>query len=293
MSNPLHETLTHPLTEQQLNFFNTFGYITLPSLMNDCIDQIMAGFERVWEANGGGHGGEAHDGKFRSSILPFPGQDPFLASLLDEPRIHDIAASILGDDFNYTGGDGNLYVGDTQWHSDGYSATRQPSIKIAFYLDPMDRETGALRVIPGSHRVGDVFADAVENGIMHKDYSPASMDNWGIRADEVPAIALETRPGDVAVFYHNTKHSAFGGSQRRRMYTMNFGMRYPEDRTEEFAEMISNEARFLTDTLYGPHMVENASPQRMVHLEQGLKHDHLLKARYAELMVQHAAPSRG
>ena len=35
------------------------------------------------------------------------------STLLDDPRIHDIAASILGDDFNYMGSDGNFYVGDT------------------------------------------------------------------------------------------------------------------------------------------------------------------------------------
>ena len=32
-------------------------------------------------------------------------------------------------------------------------------LKIAFYLDPVDRDSGALRVIPGSHRLdGDRFA---------------------------------------------------------------------------------------------------------------------------------------
>jgi len=43
-----------------------------------------------------------------------------LSTLLDDPRIHDVAASLLGDDFNYMGSDGNFYAGDTRWHSDGY-----------------------------------------------------------------------------------------------------------------------------------------------------------------------------
>jgi len=287
------ETLTHPLTPEQLTFFNTFGYITLPGLLDDCIDEVIAGFERVWESIGGGHDGQSHDGKQRSACLPFPGKDEYLATLVDNPKIHDIAACILGDDFNYTGGDGNLYVGDTQWHSDGYSGERLPSIKIAFYLDPMERETGALRVIPGSHFVGDRFADQVQDQIMTPDYQPSSISSWGIQPHEIPAVSLDTKPGDVAVFYHNLKHGAFGGSQRRRMFTMNFCERYPEERLDDFATMISHEARFITDTLYGPYMTQNISPERHVHLEQGLTQDHKLKARYAELVAENAVPSRG
>ena len=92
---------------------------------------------------------------------------------------------LLGDDFNYMGSDGNYYVGDTPWHSDGWhSGVRH--IKIAFYLDPLTRNTGCLRVIPGSHKIGDAFAEA-----LHKDVrnSPTT---WGIENKDVPAIALET-----------------------------------------------------------------------------------------------------
>jgi hypothetical protein len=281
------------LSNEQLTFFNTFGYLAFPGLLQDCADEIIAGFERVWASHGGGHAGQTHDGKQRSALFPFPGRDPFLASLLDDPRIHDIAASILGDDFNYTGGDGNLYVGDTQWHSDGYDGKRLPSIKIAFYLDPMTRDTGALRVIPGSHHVGDTYADAVQSQIRVNGQTPSSEISWGLRPDQVPAVVLETVPGDVVVFNHNLKHAAFGGSQRRRMFTMNFCERYPEDRVQEFAEKISHEARFWTDTLFGPYMIEGASPERMVHLEQGLTHRGRLQERYAELIATMAEPARG
>ena len=281
------------LTKQQLAFFDTFGYLELPGLLQDCADQVIAAFEQVWDEHGGGHDGRVHDRERRSALLPFPGRHPYLASLIDDPRIHDIAVSILGEDFSYTGGDGNLYVGDTHWHSDGYSNDRLPSIKIAFYLDSMTRETGALRVIPGSHRVGDAYGDAVQEQIMSPDRDAGSEVNWGIRGDQIPAVAFETVAGDVVVFNHNLKHGAFGGSQRRRMYTMNFCQRYPEDRVGEFEEMISHEARFLTDTLFGPYMVSEASPERMIHLEQGLKYRRRIKERYAEFVKSGVEPSRG
>ena len=101
-----------------------------PWLFADCIDEIIDEFEAVWERHGGGHDGTPHDGKRRSCLVPFIDQSDRLSALLDDPRIHDIAASILGDDFDYSGSDGNYYAGDTGWHSDGW-VNRPPSIKIA------------------------------------------------------------------------------------------------------------------------------------------------------------------
>ena len=42
---------------EQINFFNTFGYLAFPGLMADTIDQITGEFEAVWEERGGGHNG--------------------------------------------------------------------------------------------------------------------------------------------------------------------------------------------------------------------------------------------
>ena len=150
------------LSEQQMGFFRTFGYLSFPELMADRIDEIDREFEAVWAAHGGGHNGRPHNEKARSCIVPFIDQSEVLCSLLDDPRILGIASSILGDDFNYVGSDGNFYVGETGWHSDGARKPEDPMhIKIAFYLDPLTRDTGALRVIPGSHHFGDGYADTL------------------------------------------------------------------------------------------------------------------------------------
>ena len=139
-----------------------------PWLFADCIDEIIDEFEAVWERHVGGHDGTPHDGKRRSCLVPFIDQSDRLSALLDDPRIHDIAASILGDDFDYSGSDGNYYAGDTGWHSDGWYVNRPPSIKIALYLDPVTGDTGALRVIPGSHRPRDTYADRLQEQIQRE-----------------------------------------------------------------------------------------------------------------------------
>ena len=149
------------LTDQQANFFDTFGYLGFPGLMADRIEEITHEFEAVWEVRGGGHFGQAHDGKARSCIVPFIDQREYLCTLLDDPRILGIAFRLLGDDFNYMGSDGNYYVGDTGWHSDGWHPEMR-HIKIAFYLDPVGRDTGCLRVIPGSHLAGDRYAEKLQ-----------------------------------------------------------------------------------------------------------------------------------
>src|ERR1041385_8787551 len=169
------------LTEQQLRFFETYGYLGFPGLMADRIDEIIQEFEGVWQGRGGGHDGKPHDGKRRSCIVPFIDQNAYLSSLLDDPRIHGIAASLLGDDFNFMPSDGNYYAGDTGWHSDGWHA-QTVHIKIAFYLDPLTRDTGCLRVIPGSHKVGDKYAESLNEEIYKSE------EKLGIQGRDGPGV---------------------------------------------------------------------------------------------------------
>jgi len=275
-----------PLSAQQIRFFDTFGFIAFPGLLADRIGQIQAAFERVFEERGGGHGGQKHDGSARSCIVPFIDQSETLSALLDDPRINGIASSLLGEDFNYVGSDGNFYVGDTGWHSDGWHRELR-HIKIAFYLDPLTRDTGCLRVIPGSHRTGDAYAESLQKHLGN------SQDQWNMHGRDIPALPLEIQPGDILAFNHNTKHAAFGGSHRRRMFTMNCSQRFPENKLQELRDYIAGAARFWLDRNYGPAMLKTATPRRMKHLEQILANDgHLaeLSRKARETMTE---PSRG
>ncbi|HIF20309.1 MAG TPA: hypothetical protein EYQ27_00020, partial [Gemmatimonadetes bacterium] len=176
------------LTEQHIERFNTFGYLGFPGLLADRADAIIEAFDEVWAERGGGHDGNDHGEAARSCIVPFIDQHEYLCSLLDDPRILAIQKGLLGDDFNYMGSDGNYYVGDTGWHSDGWHEGIT-HLKIAFYLDSLTRDTGCLRVIPGSHLRDTPYADTIMKKIGH------SVDEWGLAGDEVPAMALETNPG--------------------------------------------------------------------------------------------------
>src|SRR5687768_11861093 len=94
-------------TEQQARFFDTFGFLKLPGLFKDSIDEITEEFEKVWKTVS-----EERPGKIASDgpaiYMPFIDRSEKLSRLIDDPRLHDIASSVLGEDFNYMGCDGHL-----------------------------------------------------------------------------------------------------------------------------------------------------------------------------------------
>lgn len=281
------------LTEQQLAFFDTFGFLKFPGLFAEDVGRIIDTFESIWADHGGGHDGRPHDRKQRSALVPFIDQDDYLSGLIDDPRIDDVIGSLLGDDYNYTGSDGNYYVGDTKWHSDGYlKHPKYTSVKMALYLDPVTRDTGCLRVIPGSHKLDDEFAGALQEA------TPTSKENrveelWGTQGSEVPAMALECEPGDLLMFNHRIKHSSWGGSDQRRMFTLNFQERFAEEDLDELREDLSGKARFWLDQAYGEAMLRTAGPKRMVHLEQRLANADHLPALAAKARQEMSEPARG
>jgi hypothetical protein len=274
------------LTTQQLQFFDTFGYLVFPGLLADRIEAITTEFEALFVKHGGGHNGAAHDGTARSCLVPFIDQSAALSALLDDPHLLAVAGDLLGDDFNYIGSDGNFYVGDTNWHSDGFHEVGR-YLKIALYLDPVARESGALRVIPGSHNV-----EAAR--IWQVRQAGNSQQLWGIKPGEVPSVALESTPGDVVCFNHNLMHASFGGHNRRRMFTLNLCRRCETPaEIQDLEEFIGGAARFWLDEYYGQAMLETASAERMKHLEQPLKHSAHLPALSAQARATMQEPSRG
>ena len=223
--------------------------------------------------------------KRRSCIVPFIDQHERLCALLDDPRIKEILVGLLDENFNYMGSDGNYYAGDTQWHSDGWGKEIR-FVKIALYLDHLTRDTGCLRVIPGSHHLKDQYANNVENTVRN------SPDQWGIHGPDVPALPLETNPGDVVLFNHNLKHAAFGGSPRRRMFTINCSERFPED--EEHIDLLKNtncrtRAVLERSRLWKNHARKPLDPNAKNIWKQVIAHDdHLaeLSARAREEMPE-------
>ncbi len=266
------------LNISQKQFFDTFGYLVFPGLLAQEISEIINEFEAVFE--------EARvkpDPTKRAIIVPFIDQSAYLSRLLDHPAIEMIAEGLLGEDFNYIGSDGNFYTGDTAWHSDGYHV-KGGYIKIALYLDPVGANTGALRVIPGSHRL--LKSDDIRKAARSKEL-------WGIEQAEIPATVLASQPGDVVVFNHNIMHASFGGSSKRRMFTLNLCSHCrTAAEIEDLEQFIAGSARFWLNRMHGKTMLETASAKRLRHLQQVIDHETHLPALSAKARLEMVEPAR-
>jgi hypothetical protein len=122
--------------------------LVVPGLLSPTeIERVIEGFE--WSIQNQG-GGADHDGNKRTMFGGPIEHTPELCALMDHPGVLGLIGGVTGDDFNYCGGGGNYYTGDTKWHPDG-NWGQLWATKAAFYLDQVWRDNGCLRVIPGSH----------------------------------------------------------------------------------------------------------------------------------------------
>ena len=74
------------------------------------------------------------DSSGRTQISAAIQRHPRLCALLTQPQVEGLIGGVIGEDFNYTGGDGNFYTGDTGWHPDGNWGDLF-AVKLAVYLD--------------------------------------------------------------------------------------------------------------------------------------------------------------
>lgn len=223
--------------KQQAAFFHTFGALKVPGLFAAEIDTIIEGFEEMFRD----FPSEAVDGAFslhrkisaeydtprRQITSDFVERTPNLAWLLEDSRITGLAHALLGDGYAYEGSAGNLFNSYIHWHSD-YFRTTLPSemhIKLSFYLDELDADSGALRVLPGTTYQGPFRASLYDEE--HTPKFGELQQTFGLAPEELPCWAIAVHPGDLVVFNDSILHANFNGGPRRRMFSLQFGQAPP------------------------------------------------------------------
>ncbi len=268
------------LLPHHVAFFHQFGYLVVRQLFTTAeMQAIIGNFERTL-AEFGPPGASARSDRL---VLGPIQHLPEMSALLDHPGILGLAGGLLGDDFNYAGGDGRFYSGDTGWHPDG-SWGQLFAAKIALYLDPLTRASGALRVIPGSHLPDHPIRRrlAAQGSAPLAGRSAARpmlgvqsiLDECGIAGSDLPGVeALETTPGDAVMFNHDLFHASFGGGGRRRMFTLNLTRRAESEEDKQRLRLYlshhSPGARNMAiGGMYFNPIIESATPGRLRHMTQ-------------------------
>jgi hypothetical protein len=128
--------------------FRTFGFVIIRQFfdaasLGEEIDQVMRSGVASRQPT-------AYSGIHFQYVPMMTAETPESLALLD--RAGALAEAVLGGPVLPTRAKGTRYFGNTPWHTDSDSPVT--SIGFLAYCDPLDADTGALRVIPGSGKNG-------------------------------------------------------------------------------------------------------------------------------------------
>ena len=155
---------------------------------------------------------------------PFVELGPALTQLPEDDRIYLPMEQLLGPRFVWGGSEGVSgsfnETKDHNWHCDraGQIDLQYRRIKIMIYLQPMRKDTGALRVIPGSHHT-PFHCSLLPLQAQHQESCPGA---FGVDGPDLCGYPLETDPGDAVVFNHYLFHGVYGKQDVRRYVALKF-----------------------------------------------------------------------
>lgn len=197
-----------------------------PGLFADDIDELSAAFDEAFadpemprlqfEIPG-------HHWKPRIATGDLIERAPRMLHLKDDPRILDVVDRLVGPDASYMSSDGNIYRCESEWHVDTVPAADRRATKLLLYLEPIDADSGALRVMPGSHR-SNTRVDQLSH---YLGFDGPIGSRVGIGGHQLPHWVLPSEPGDLVVIDFSLAHSSYGTLSDRRKIALNFF--YPTD----------------------------------------------------------------
>jgi hypothetical protein len=211
------------LSDQQVNYFNTFGYLRVPGLFASEIDRLIEGFEDVFREDGHealDYEMPLHFNERRVNMLCILERSEKMRWLLEDQRVTGLLGSLFTTPYEYSGSDGSLFYCESSWHHDSFGAPiDQRHIKLSFYLDPLTADTGAIRVLPGTHNYRDEWARGARRMLNKTDEIEGKV---GVRAHDIPSVPIPSQPGDLVCWDYRTLHASFHGGQRRRLFSVSF-----------------------------------------------------------------------
>ena len=256
------------LTDEQIQSFKTFGLLVRRNVFRPAeLRKINEEFDRRLAAL---HvEADPKDGRLFDNWPNRNPESPYIASLIEDPRIYVPAEQLVGADSVPVHSNANSYRESTPWHTD-INGRHLLIVKNVMYLQPTDSEHGALRLIPGSHRspFHEKLFQIGLDGALGKESRDSK--ESGLRGQDIPSFVFSSTPGDLITFNTLVWHAAFGGFEDRRTCTFNFfgNPKTPEEKAamHRQAETTQDSRRFLgtVGPQYHPWWLDNPenSPRR-------------------------------
>lgn len=229
------------LTTEQLRFFHRFGFLIFRNLLSEQELEVLA--SEADEVRDQVYGSRECGPRGCWIPLLTPAA-PFSASLIEDQRFHGIATQTFDDSIFGVNVDMMYWNGDTGWHRD-LDVPGNTGIKLIYYLEPLTAETGALRVVPGSHiepHRDDVSDDEPMRLCGSQDDTSLVEAVENDPSDDQLSAVVETKPGDVVAFALPLLHASFGGAPDRRFGAAIYWM---PSTTEAQAEARRQESRII------------------------------------------------
>jgi hypothetical protein len=216
------------LSAQHAAFFAANGFVLLPALLDPdeaarLREEVAHNIQRAYDIPAPSDGpATGYDGLY----LPLAGpQSPLSRALTSDPVMTRLAGTLLGRPPVPKPAKGMIYGDASAWHRDSDDADLH-AVKIACYLEPLSGETGALRVLPGSHH--PAYSNALsEYRAQWPSGTPLDEDDEQRRW---PGVVLATKPGDAVIFDVHLWHASLFG-RHRSQWTVSFAAT-PESQAE-------------------------------------------------------------
>jgi ectoine hydroxylase-related dioxygenase (phytanoyl-CoA dioxygenase family) len=219
------------ITAEQVLHFETFGFLVLSKLLStDEVNSVQREFDAVWLR---ASAGQPWSGEKTESCQPFCETSAPLTKLAVDDRIHGTIEQLLGTSVIWGASNATRFVGDSSWHADDYGGLLKtyPAIKAVMYMDTVEKDTGCLRIIPGSHHRS---FNRPLRPLDEQSLDP-SLTPFGVSGTNTPGYPMETQPGDVLFFDVRAYHGAFGGSPGRSNIQMVY---FPEPANIDEVEIL-------------------------------------------------------
>ena len=217
------------LTPDQIQRFHADGFLIFPALIQgerlahykQILDELVFATESMESSQGGHHlQPDAEGNLIPGRLFKVQGVccvDARMLELARAPAIVARAAALIGSKLHMFGSKffPMLPQGGTStgWHQDNhYFGTNSDLVlSCGIYLEDADRSNGCLRLLPGSHRDGELVEHSSGAGKM-------ATGNW-TEVDETDAHFVECPAGTGALFSANLLHGAGTNDSNRSRYS--------------------------------------------------------------------------